>query len=198
MTFAGKTVLVTGASRGIGRALVDEALARGAAQVYAGVRQPLKHPDGRVTPLTLDITSREQIQQAAAHVGSLDILVNNAGVFLYDDLSLRPPRNRSPGPSSTGSRAARRTSSPTPSPRLWPKAGARASPRHLSARTRRCWTRDPSPGKRPGADGECQAAATVCPGRSHGQHGLHSPGESAKHGVGTLRMRVIAIGGIGR
>ena len=36
MTIAGKTVLVTGASRGIGRALVEEALARGAARVYAG------------------------------------------------------------------------------------------------------------------------------------------------------------------
>ena len=89
MTIAGKTVLVTGASRGIGRALVEEALARGAAQVYAGTRQPLEHPDGRVTQLILDVTSPEEIQQAAGHVESLDILVNNAGVFLYDDLSDR-------------------------------------------------------------------------------------------------------------
>jgi NAD(P)-dependent dehydrogenase (short-subunit alcohol dehydrogenase family) len=94
MTIAGKTVLVTGASRGIGRALVEEALARGAARVYAGTRQPLEHPDARVTPLILDITSPEQIQDAAGQVESLDILVNNAGVFLYDDLSDRAALER--------------------------------------------------------------------------------------------------------
>ncbi len=94
MTIAGRTVLVTGASRGIGRALVEEALARGAARVYAGTRQPLEHPDGRVTPLILDITSPEQIQEAAGQVESLDILINNAGVFLYDDLSDRAALER--------------------------------------------------------------------------------------------------------
>ena len=77
---------MTGASRGIGRALVAEALARGAARVYAGLRQPLEHPDERVTPLILDITSPEQVREAASQVQSLDILVNNAGVFLFDDL----------------------------------------------------------------------------------------------------------------
>jgi len=49
------------ANRGIGQALVEEALARGARRVYAGTRQPLAHPDGRVTPLTLDITDAAQI-----------------------------------------------------------------------------------------------------------------------------------------
>jgi NAD(P)-dependent dehydrogenase (short-subunit alcohol dehydrogenase family) len=89
MTIADKTILVTGASRGIGRALVAEALARGAARVYAGVRRPLEHPDERVTPLILDITNLEQIREAASQVESLDILINNAGVFLFDDLSNR-------------------------------------------------------------------------------------------------------------
>jgi NAD(P)-dependent dehydrogenase (short-subunit alcohol dehydrogenase family) len=89
MTIAGKTVLVTGANRGIGRALVEEVLARGAARVYAGTREPLAHPDGRVTPLALDVTSQEQVRAAADQVESLDILINNAGVFLYDDLSDR-------------------------------------------------------------------------------------------------------------
>src|SRR5579859_2032040 len=57
MTIEGKTVLVTGANRGIGRALVEEALSRGARRVYAGTRHPFVHPDQRVTPLMLDVTS---------------------------------------------------------------------------------------------------------------------------------------------
>jgi len=94
MTITGKTVLVTGANRGIGRALVEEALRRGAKQVYAGTRQPLAHPDPRVTPVTLDVTDAAQVQAAAQQVGSLDILINNAGIALYDDLSDRAPLER--------------------------------------------------------------------------------------------------------
>ena len=87
MTITGGVVLVTGANRGIGRALVEEALRRGAQRVYAGTRQPLAHPDPRVTPLTLDVTSVAQIQAAASAVQSLDVLINNAGIALFDDLS---------------------------------------------------------------------------------------------------------------
>jgi NAD(P)-dependent dehydrogenase (short-subunit alcohol dehydrogenase family) len=87
MTVAGKVVLVTGANRGIGQALVAEALRRGARRVYAGTRQPLAHADGRVTPLTLDVTSAAQTHRAVVAVDSLDILINNAGVMRYDDLS---------------------------------------------------------------------------------------------------------------
>jgi NAD(P)-dependent dehydrogenase (short-subunit alcohol dehydrogenase family) len=57
-------VLVTGANRGLGRALVEEALRRGAKRVYAGTRQPLPHSGRRVTPLTLDVTNVAQIQGA--------------------------------------------------------------------------------------------------------------------------------------
>src|ERR1700760_4364766 len=87
MTIAGKAVLITGANRGIGRALVDEALGRGAGRVYAGTRQPFAHPDSRVTPLTLDVTDAAQVEAAAGQVSTLDVLINNAGVAPYDDLS---------------------------------------------------------------------------------------------------------------
>lgn len=94
MTIAGKTILVTGASRGIGRALVDEALREGAGRVYAGTRGPLAHPDGRVTPVNLDVTSAAQVQAAADQIGSLDILINNAGIALPDDLGDRAALER--------------------------------------------------------------------------------------------------------
>ena len=89
MTVLDKTVLVTGANRGIGQALVEEALRRGAARVYAGTRQPLTHPDHRVRALTLDVTDAAQIRAGAEQIESLDILVNNAGIALYDDLNDR-------------------------------------------------------------------------------------------------------------
>lgn len=87
MTIADKAVLVTGANRGIGRALIEEALTRGAKRVYAATRQPGAHPDSRVTPVTLDVTNAAQIQRAVDEIESLDILINNAGLALYDDLS---------------------------------------------------------------------------------------------------------------
>src|SRR5437762_2404866 len=87
MTIADRAVLVTGANRGIGEALVKEALRRGAKRVYAGTRQPLTHSDGRVTPLKMDVTNIAQIQRAVEQVENLDILINNAGIAIYDDLS---------------------------------------------------------------------------------------------------------------
>lgn len=87
MNIESKTVLITGANRGIGRALVNEALRRGAKRVYAGTRGLLQIADERVTPLTLDVTSTSQIQQASDEVDRLDLLINNAGIAIYDDLS---------------------------------------------------------------------------------------------------------------
>jgi NAD(P)-dependent dehydrogenase (short-subunit alcohol dehydrogenase family) len=85
-TMADKSVLVTGANRGIGQALVEEALRRGAKRVFAGTRQPLAHADERVTRLRLDVTDEGQIQAAVESVDSLDIVINNAGLALYGDL----------------------------------------------------------------------------------------------------------------
>ena len=64
MTIEGKAVLITGANRGIGRALVEEALRRGAQRVYAGTRRLFIHADERVTPLMLDVTNTAQIEAA--------------------------------------------------------------------------------------------------------------------------------------
>ncbi|MGA8746156.1 MAG: SDR family NAD(P)-dependent oxidoreductase [Solirubrobacterales bacterium] len=89
MTITDKTILVTGANRGLGQALVEEALERGAQRVYAASRQRFAHPDDRVVPLIVDVTVWTQIQAAAERIDSLDILINNAGLSLPDDLSDR-------------------------------------------------------------------------------------------------------------
>jgi NAD(P)-dependent dehydrogenase (short-subunit alcohol dehydrogenase family) len=86
-TLADKTLLVTGANRGIGHALVEEALTRGVAKVYAAARRPIDHPDPRVRPIRLDLTEPASVADAAKLVDILDVLINNAGVSLVDDLS---------------------------------------------------------------------------------------------------------------
>jgi NAD(P)-dependent dehydrogenase (short-subunit alcohol dehydrogenase family) len=87
MNISNKTILITGANRGIGWALVNEALKRGAKKIYAGTRGSLRVPDERVTPLTLDVTNDSEIRRAADGVNTLDMLINNAGISLQDDLS---------------------------------------------------------------------------------------------------------------
>jgi NAD(P)-dependent dehydrogenase (short-subunit alcohol dehydrogenase family) len=87
MNITNKIVLITGANRGIGQALLEEALRRRAKKVYAGTRGTFQHSDNRVTPLTLDVTNASQIQRAVDEVDALDVLINNAGIAIYDDLS---------------------------------------------------------------------------------------------------------------
>ena len=87
MQIAEKKVLITGANRGIGEALVKEALNRGAKTVFAGTRGTIANTDPRVTPLTLDVTNASQIQRAFGQVADLDVLINNAGIGVYDDLT---------------------------------------------------------------------------------------------------------------
>lgn len=94
MKIADSTVLVTGSNRGLGKALVEEALRRGARRVYAGARQPLAHGDRRVTPFILDVTNAAQIGAAAENVDALDLLINNAGISLQNDLNDRAALER--------------------------------------------------------------------------------------------------------
>jgi len=81
MEIEGKRVLVTGASRGLGRALVTAIVDAGASEVIAGARkredrEALASPS--VTPVRLDVTSERDIE-ALAQLGAIDILINNAG-----------------------------------------------------------------------------------------------------------------------
>jgi NAD(P)-dependent dehydrogenase (short-subunit alcohol dehydrogenase family) len=87
MQIAEKTVLITGANRGVGEALVREALNRGAKRVFAGTRGALPNTNPRVTALTLDVTKASQIQRAVGQVTDLDVLINNAGIGVSDDLT---------------------------------------------------------------------------------------------------------------
>lgn len=89
ITMKDKVVLVTGANRGLGRALVHEALRRGASRVYAGTRQPLAQRDDGVVALTLDVTDQDQIANAVESVEALDVLINNAGISVPNALTDR-------------------------------------------------------------------------------------------------------------
>ncbi|TCL78984.1 MULTISPECIES: SDR family oxidoreductase [unclassified Curtobacterium] len=75
----GAVVLVTGANGGIGTHFVAEALARGAAKVYATARTPRAWDDERIVALQLDVTDPTSIQAAADFATDVTVLVNNAG-----------------------------------------------------------------------------------------------------------------------
>lgn len=83
MEIEGKRVLVSGAGRGLGRALVTVLAEAGAGEVIAGTRkaearEELKTLSSRITPVQLDVTNDADIA-AVAQMGAVDILINNAG-----------------------------------------------------------------------------------------------------------------------
>jgi len=84
------TVLVTGASGGLGTALVNAALEHGARRVYAAARHEAQRKDERVVPLQLDLTDPASIDRAASLAADTTILVNNAATFPRGDLLTAP------------------------------------------------------------------------------------------------------------
>ena len=80
MKIEGSVALVTGANRGIGRALAEALLDRGAAKVYAAVRDVASVTDPRLVPVQLDVTDPDQVQTVAEQLGDVQIVVNNAGI----------------------------------------------------------------------------------------------------------------------
>lgn len=86
MQIEGSVALVTGANRGIGRALAQELVDRGASKVYAAARHPEQIDLPGVVPLRLDITTPEQVAEAARVASDTTLLINNAGVSTYAPL----------------------------------------------------------------------------------------------------------------
>ena len=83
----GKVALVTGANRGIGKAITEALLKHGATKVYAAVRDPasaeplVEEYGDKVVPLEFDLTKPETINKAADVASDVSLLINNAGVL---------------------------------------------------------------------------------------------------------------------
>jgi NAD(P)-dependent dehydrogenase (short-subunit alcohol dehydrogenase family) len=91
MKLENSVVLVTGANRGLGSALVTASLAAGARRIYAGARDPkqlaavLSRAPDRILPLAIDITNADSLAAAAASAPDVSVLFNNAGVLASQD-----------------------------------------------------------------------------------------------------------------
>ena len=81
MKLKGAVALVTGANRGLGKALTQALLSAGVKKVYGGARNPKSISVPGVIPVQLDVTKPEQVQAAARALGDVSIVINNAGIF---------------------------------------------------------------------------------------------------------------------
>jgi NAD(P)-dependent dehydrogenase (short-subunit alcohol dehydrogenase family) len=81
MNIQESTVLVTGANRGIGKAFAEALLARGAAKVYAAVRDVATAADPRLVPIQLDVTDPDRVAEVAHELDDVQVVINNAGVL---------------------------------------------------------------------------------------------------------------------
>jgi len=92
ITIKESIVLLTGANRGIGKAILEQLIDQGASKVYACARntdslKPLiEGKADKIIPLELDITNETHIQQAASQAGDVNIVINNAGILNYTHL----------------------------------------------------------------------------------------------------------------
>ena len=85
MEISERRILITGANRGLGRALALAFANAGAKEVFAGTRKDAdleKLTAARITPIKLDVSIDDDID-ATRRLGPIDILVNNAGVAGY-------------------------------------------------------------------------------------------------------------------
>jgi NAD(P)-dependent dehydrogenase (short-subunit alcohol dehydrogenase family) len=109
LNLKGKSALVTGGARGIGRAIVEMLLSAGASVAFCGVREQsvrqaqeelrAKFPDStlKLVAATADVSSKDAVHrlfdQVDRELGGLDILINNAGIGRFADLASLAPED---------------------------------------------------------------------------------------------------------
>jgi NAD(P)-dependent dehydrogenase (short-subunit alcohol dehydrogenase family) len=91
MEIRNATAIVTGANRGIGRALTGALLEAGVRKVYAATRNraglaDLPRDDDRVVAISADVTDREAITALAKSAGDVTLLINNAGILSFGSI----------------------------------------------------------------------------------------------------------------
>jgi NAD(P)-dependent dehydrogenase (short-subunit alcohol dehydrogenase family) len=85
MDIANSTVFITGANRGLGLAFAREARRRGAAKIYAGMRNTAGFNEPDIIPVRIDVTDKASIAAAAGLAADTTLLINNAGIAALID-----------------------------------------------------------------------------------------------------------------